>query len=259
MSSYPNRIACLAAEMPAILDSLNALDRVVGISAYTTYPDEALSIPKVSGFEHGSIERILAVKPDLVIATSTVQTKLAASLAERGATILHVNPHRLDDLYHNIALIGSVIGESQRAEKLVQDLQHQVEAVRQETYALSARPRVYFEEWMDPQIAGIGWVSDLIEMAGGEDVFRTRSIVGRQAKDRVVTEEEWAQAAPDIMLASWCGKPFRPETVLARPMANRVPAVRQGRLYAIDGSILECGPRLLDRLRELARLFREVA
>ncbi len=259
MSAYPTRIVSLAAEMPAILDALNALDRVVGISAYTTYPDQALSIPKVSGFEHGSVDRILAQQPDLVIATSTVQSKLAASLAERGATILHVNPHRLDDLYQNIALIGAVVGESQRAHELVQELQRQVDAVRQESRLVSARPRVYFEEWMDPQIAGIGWVSDLIEIAGGEDVFRERAISGRRAQDRVVTEEEWAQAAPDIMLFSWCGKPFQLETVLNRSMAHGVPAVRHGQLYAIDGSILECGPRLVDRVRELARIFRENA
>ena len=259
MDRYPERIVCLAAEIPGILAELGALDRVVGISAYTTYPQEALTIPKVSGFQHGSVARILAQKPDVVIVTSMVQQKLAAGLAERGASIVHLNPHRLEDLFNNVQLLGAIVGEAQRALALVNHLYAEIEAVRRvASESLRRRPRVYFEEWMDPLIAGVGWVSDLIEAAGGTDVFRERSLAGRQARDRTVTREEWIAAQPDIIVASWCGKPFQPEQILARPQAHTVPAVQTGRVYEMDATILECGIRLVDRLHDLVRIIQEV-
>lgn len=259
MSRYPERIVCLAAEIPGILSDLSALDRVVGISAYTTYPDEALSIPKVSGFQHGSVDRILSHNPDLVILTSPVQQKLAVALGERGATVLHLNPHRLEDLYRNIALLGTIVGEATRAVTLVDRLQEQVETVRRHSQTLSRRPRVYFEEWMDPLIAGIGWVSDLIEAAGGIDVFRDRALSGRSSRDRVVSLEEWALAKPDIMLASWCGKPFQIDEVRARTGVQSVPAVQSDHVYEVDGTVLQCGVQLIDRLHELAQYIEAVA
>lgn len=257
MARYPERIVCLAAEIPGILAELGSLDRVVGISAYTTYPREALNIPKVSGFEHGSVDRIVAQRPDLVILTSTVQQKLAAGLAERGASILHLNPHRLEDLFRNVRLLGATVGEAARAEALVRRLEAEVDAVRQSSRSLKHRPRVYFEEWMDPLIAGAGWVSDLIDTAGGIDIFRERALRGRLARDRVVTPEEWIAAQPDIIFASWCGKPFRIDQMQARLQAERVPALQTGRVYEVDGTVLECGVRLVDRLRDMAQIIRE--
>ena len=257
MSRYPERIVCLAAEIPGILSELDALDRVVGISAYTTYPTEALTIAKVSGFQHGSIDRILAQQPDLVILTSTVQQKLAAGLAERGASILHLNPHRLEDLYRNVRLLGAVVGEHTRADALARRLEGEVEAVRQASQNLKRRPRVYFEEWTDPLITGVAWVSDLIHTAGGTDIFRERSLKGRLARDRVVQPQEWVSAEPDIIFASWCGKPFQLDQVRQRPQAEQVPALQTGRVYEVDGTVLECGIRLIDRLHDMAQIMRD--
>jgi iron complex transport system substrate-binding protein len=256
MDRYPERIVCLAAEIPGILAELGALDRVVGISAYTTYPPEALHIPKVSGFQHGSVNRILAQDPDLVIVTSMVQQKLAAGLAEQGASILHLNPHRLADLFHNVRLLGAIVGEEERAWALVRRLQGEIEAVRRTASALPHRPRVYFEEWMNPLITGVGWVSDLIEVAGGIDVFRERTLTGRQARDRTVSPEEWIAAQPDVIVASWCGKPFQIDQMRRRPQAQEVPALQTGRVYEMDGTVLECGIRLVDRLHDFARIIR---
>ncbi|MCY0879282.1 MAG: ABC transporter substrate-binding protein [Firmicutes bacterium] len=255
MGRYPERIVALAAEVPGILAELDALDRVVGISAYTTHPPEALDKPKVSGFQHGSVDRILAQEPDLVILTSTVQANLARKLGARGATLIHLHPHRLSDVFQTIRLLGNVVGEAARAEALVHRLSGELEAVRGRGRALARHPRVYFEEWMDPLVAGIGWVSDLVEIAGGYDVFRARATAGRLAQDRVVSLDEWRQAHFDVMLASWCGKPFDPAVVRRRPGAETVPAVRTGRLYAIDGSILECGVRVAEHARKLLALF----
>lgn len=259
VSRYPTRIVCLAAETPGILAELGALDRVVGISAYTTHPVQALAITKVSGFRHGSVDRIMDQEPDLVIVTSPVQQKLAAGLAERGACLLHLNPHRLEDLYRNVRLLGAVVGETSRADALAQRLRDQVAAVRETTNALTRRPRVYFEEWMDPLIAGIGWVSDLIEAAGGIDIFRERSLRGRMSRDRVVSAEEWMAAKPDVIFASWCGKPFEIDQLRARPQVDEVPAVQQGRIYEVDATVLQCGVQLIDRLRDMAEIIREAA
>lgn len=257
MTRYPERIVCLAAEIPGILAELGALDRVVGISAYTTYPTEALKIPKVSGFQHGSVDRIVAQQPNLVILTSTVQQKLAAGLAERGASILHLNPHRLEDLFRNVQLIGTMVGEGVRGFELARRLEGDVEAVCQASQALKRRPRVYFEEWMDPLIAGVGWVRDLIDAAGGTDVFRERALAGRQARDRIVAPEEWIAAQPDVIFASWCGKPFDMGQMQGRPQAEAVPAVKNGRICEVDGTVLQCGVRLVDRLHEMAAIIRE--
>lgn len=257
MSRYPERIVCLAAEIPGILHELESLDRVVGISAYTTYPPEALTIPKVSGFEHGSIDRIMKGSPDVAILTSGVQQKLAVALGERGVTVIHLHPHRLEDLYHHVRLIGALVGESARAEVLAQRLEGEVASVRAASQKLPRRPSVYFEEWMDPLIAGIGWVSDLIDAAGGVDVFRERSLQGRQSKNRVVAPDEWILAKPEIFLASWCGKPFDPESVRNRPGSENVPALVHQRVYEIDGTILQCGVKLIDRLHEVAGYVRE--
>ncbi len=257
MSRYPERIVCLAAEIPGILDAIGSLDRVVGISAYTTYPDKALSLPKVSGFEHGSVDRILKVNPDVAILTSGVQQKLAVALGERGVTVIHLHPHRLTDLYQHVRLLGALMGESTRAESLAKRLQGEVESVRHITATLPRHPLVYFEEWMDPLIAGIGWVSDLIEAAGGIDIFRERSLAGRQSKNRVVAPQEWIEAKPDIFLASWCGKPFDLEAVQERSGAATVPALQHNQVHEVDGSILQCGVQLVDRLHDLAGYVQE--
>lgn len=249
----------LAAEVPAILEELGTLDRVVGISAYTTYPEAALNIPKVSGFEHGSVDRILSVKPDLIIATSPVQQQLVAQLGQRGAAVLHFHPHRLTDLFDHIRILASLVDARKRGDTLVARLKSDILSVESVAKTLPRRPRAYFEEWMDPLMSGVGWVSDLIEIAGGTDVFRERILEGHSAKDRVVTPEEWVDAQPDIMFASWCGKPFVQEQVLARPGADTVPALQHDRLYAMDGTVLECGMRLVDRLREMATYIGEAA
>jgi iron complex transport system substrate-binding protein len=244
------------AEIPEILYHLGALDRVVGISAYTTRPLEALNIEKVTGFQHGNIKRIMKNNPQLAILTSGVQQKLANDLAQEGVSMLHLNPHRLEDMFDSITLIGNLVGEAERAKQLNSRLREEVEEVRTLASRLPRRPRVYFEEWMDPFICGTGWVSDLIEIAGGQDVFRQRSIEGRRAAERIVSPEQVIDAAPEIILASWCGKPFRPEELMNRPHFSDVPAVQAGAVYEIKSEILQCGPMLMDSLRELHTIIK---
>lgn len=254
---YPERIVCLAAEIPDILRELGALDRVVGISAYTTRPAEALSLPKVSGFRHGSARRILDVHPDLVILTSQVQRDLAAELGASGATLLHLHPHSLADLFTTVEMLGNLVGSPERAADLCARMAGEMGRIREAAHRLPRRPRVYFEEWMDPSIAGIGWVSDIITIAGGEDIFRERAVHGRQAQDRVVTTEEIVAADPEVVLASWCGKPFSRAEFVRRDGMREVSAVRGGRVHELSSGILQCGPVLMEQLAVVHELVRE--
>lgn len=254
---YPERIVCLAAEIPEILYQLGALDRVIGISAYTTRPAEALSLPKVSGFKHGSTKRILQDSPDVAILTSGVQKDLAAELSAQGVTTVHFNPHRLEDMFHTILFIGNLIGKVDEALAYVAKLRAEVDQIRQQAEGLPFKPRVYFEEWMNPIIVGTAWVSDLIEISGGVDVFRSKSVTGRHATERVVEAPDIVTAAPDIVFASWCGKPFIFEDFLARPDFSEIPAIKEGMVFELDSNVLQCGPMLIDSLKNMHSIIQK--
>jgi iron complex transport system substrate-binding protein len=253
---YPQRIVCLAAETPEILHRLNALDRVVGISAYTKRPEQALQIPKISGFKYGNEKRIKEVNPDLAILTSGVQKELATKLADTGINTLHLQPHRLQDLFKSITLVGNVVGKPREAENLNAELFREMEDIRLQAATLPWNPRVYFEEWMDPLICGTAWVSDIIEMAGGRDVFRSISVEGRNAQQRIIQTRDVIDAAPDMVLASWCGKPFNKKDFISRDGYMEIPAVFRDAVYEVDGSILQVGPMLIESLKEVFKLIK---
>lgn len=247
----PQRIVCLAAEAPEILQAVGALPRVVGISAHTTRPAEALSLPRVSGFSRGSVERILSVHPDLAITTSVVQRALAAELIGHGLSVLHTSPVRLTDVLASITLVGSAVGGAEAAAALVERLRREAGQVEAAGCALPRRPRVYFEEWDDPLLHGIGWVSDLISLAGGTDVFADRLPGAARAEGRIVRPEEVVDRDPEVIFASWCGKAFDRAALEARPGWADIAAVREGRVHALDGDVLQAGPGLLRSLRQM--------
>ncbi len=249
---YPERIVCLGAELPDIFQRLGCLDRVVGISAYTDWPPEALTIKKVSGFRHGRARPILAMEPDLIILTSTVQQPLAAELAGHGVPILHLYPHRLADMFQTVRLLGNLVDRAAAADALVSDWMRTAARWQERRDACAHPLPVYFEEWMDPLIAGTGWVSDLIELAGGRDVFRAVAVDGRTAANRTVTPEQVLDREPQLIFASWCGKPFDRAALEARPGWSAMAAVRSGRVYGLDSTVLQAGPMLLDSLRTIA-------
>lgn len=235
---------------------MDALDRVVGISAYTKRPEQALQIPKASGFKFGSVDRIKRVNPDLAILISVVQKDLAVKLAEAGIHTLHLQPHRLQDLFHTIILLGNVVGKPHEAEILNRELQQEMEDIRQQATKLPWHPRIYFEEWMDPMTCGTAWVSDIIELAGGQDVFRGINVEGRKAQSRVVHPEQLVKASPDIVLASWCGKPFVKKDFISRNGFAEIPAVSRDAVYEVDSLILQFGPMLIDSIREVHQLIK---
>lgn len=261
MPRLPQRIVCLTTETVEVLYALGEQDRIVGISGYTVRPPEARKEkPKVFAFTSGDIEKILATRPDLVLTFSDLQSEISRDLIKAGVPVYAFNTRSVEDILGMIETVGRLVGAEDRALAIVRELEGQIESARQiaaERLARNGRkPRVYFEEWDEPLISGIRWASELIEIAGGEDVFaeRARSPL---AKDRRPAPEDVIAAAPDIIIGSWCGKHFRPERVAARAGWDTIPAVRAGRLHEIKSAvILTPGPvAISEGLPQLLELF----
>jgi len=254
MSRHPERIVCLTEETTETLYLLGEEARIVGISGFTVRPPRARrEKPRVSAFTSAKIDRILELKPDMVLGFSDLQADIAAELIRHGVEV-HVFNHRsIDDILRMIATLGGMIGREAATAALIERLTGHLQEVRDSAARLPRRPRVYFEEWDEPQISCIRWVSELIGVAGGEDCFPelARESLG---KNRIIADPlEVPRRAPDIILGSWCGKKFRPEHVVARPGWEGVPAVRDGELHEIKSPIiLQPGPAALtDGLDEI--------
>lgn len=254
----PQRIVCLSTETVEVLYALGEEARVVGISGYTVYPPRARQEkPKVFAFSSGDLARILAVEPDLVLCFSDLQADIARDLIKAGVAVHVFNQRQVEGILAMIVSVGRLVGASERALALVGELEACIAQARLAASRLPRRPRVYFEEWDDPSIAGIAWVSELIAIAGGDDVFADRA--GRQAAvERIIADPlEVVRRAPEIIIGSWCGKRFRAEKVAARPAWREIPAVAAGQLHEIKSAlILSPGPAAIrEGLPALRRLF----
>jgi iron complex transport system substrate-binding protein len=246
-SGFPQRIVCLTEETTETLYLLEEDWRIVGISGFTVRPPRARrEKPRVSAFTSARIDRIVALAPDLVLAFSDLQADIAAQLVRAGIDVHVFNQRSVADILRMIRMLGGLIGCESRSRALAESLGEGLAAVGARAARLTRRPRVYFEEWDQPMISGIRWVSELVQLAGGEDCFPelSREPLGR---NRIIADPlEVARRAPDIMLASWCGKKFRPERVAARAGWDAIPAVRNGYLREIKSAlILQPGPAAL--------------
>jgi iron complex transport system substrate-binding protein len=256
-ASFPERIVCLTEETTETLYLLGEEQRIVGISGYTVRPARARrEKPRVSAFLSAKNDAILALKPDLVLGFSDLQADIARDLAKAGLNVVLFNQRSVDEILSMVLVLSSMVGAAERGEKLVRELEANLADVRAGAARLKRRPKVYFEEWDEPMISAIRWVSELVEMAGGEDVFSDRSR-SQAATGRIVTAAAVVEKAPDVMIASWCGKKFRPERVAAREGWNAVPAVRDGELHEIKSAeILQPGPAALtDGVSRLQRII----
>jgi iron complex transport system substrate-binding protein len=242
----PQRIVCLTEEPTEVLYALGEEARIVGISGFTVRPARARKEkPRVSAFTSARLDRILALKPDLVIGFSDIQADIARDLIKLGIEVWISNHRSVSGILEYIRRLGALVGASDPAERYARQLEQRLAGISAAGAALPRRPRVYFEEWDEPMISAIRWVSELIGAAGGLDIFADRS-AGSLAKERFVCAEEVLQRRPDIILGSWCGKRFRPELVTARPGWQDIPAVREGQLYEIKSPlILQPGPAAL--------------
>jgi iron complex transport system substrate-binding protein len=257
---YPRRIICMTEEPTEVLYALGLEDRIVGISSFTVRPARARrEKPRVSAFISAKIDRILDLKPDCVIGFSDIQADIAQALIKRGVEVWISNHRSVDGILGYVRRLGALVGAAEQAERYALELEAHIESVRQAAALLPRRPRVYFEEWDEPLITGIRWVSELVGIAGGDDVFPERSLCSL-AKDRILGDAgEVIRRSPDVILGSWCGKKFRPNQVAARAGWDAVPAVRDGELHEIKSPlILQPGPAALtDGLDAIHRVVKQ--
>jgi iron complex transport system substrate-binding protein len=257
---YPRRIICLTEEPTEVLYALGLEDRIVGISGFTVRPARARrEKPRVSAFTSARIDRILALRPDFVVGFSDIQADIAQALIKSGIEVWISNHRSVDGILGYVRRLGALVGAANQAERYALELESHIERVRQAAAQLPRRPRVYFEEWDEPLITGIRWVSELVGIAGGDDVFPERALCAL-AKDRILGDAaEVIRRAPDVVLGSWCGKRFRPAQVASREGWEAVPAVRDGELHEIKSPlILQPGPAALtDGLDAIHRVLRQ--
>lgn len=250
----PSRIVCLTEETTETLYLLGQEHRIVGISGYTVRPARARrEKARISAFTSARTDKILALGPDLVIGFSDMQADIARDLIKCGLNVLVFNQRSVAEILGMIRALASLVGATDRGDRLIAELATGLERIRAQAARFAVRPRVYFEEWDEPMISGIGWVSELIGIAGGEDCFpelaRSPGASGRIVAD----PQEVVRRAPDIIFGSWCGKKFRKESVQARPGWDAIPAVRDGQLFEVKSAdILQPGPAALtDGVRQL--------
>ncbi|WJR75252.1 cobalamin-binding protein [Bradyrhizobium sp. NP1] len=241
----PQRIVCLTEETVETLYLLGQEDRIVGVSGYAVRPPRVRrEKPRVSAFISADIPKITALAPDLVLAFSDLQADIVAELVRAGVAVHVFNQRDVAGILAMIRTLGAMVGVAERADQLARSYEERLAAIAA-TSRPGPRPKVYFEEWDDPLISGIGWVSELIEIAGGEDVLpdlRRKAA----AKDRIVAPDVVRAAAPDVILASWCGKKVVPDRIRQRPNWDTIPAVRNNRIVEIKSSlILQPGPAAL--------------
>lgn len=244
MDYYPQRIVCLTEETTELLYIIGEQQRIVGISGFTVRPKRARKEkPKVSAFIDANIDEIIQLKPDLVIGFSDIQADIAQQLIKKGITVW-VNNHRtVEEIMKMIVQLGALVGRTETCLDLVHHYQKRIEEIKLISSTWSIKPKVYFEEWYDPLISGISWVSELVEIAGGIDLYAEN---GKQslAKDRIIADpHEVLLKNPDIILASWCGKKFKSKRMFDREGWKEIKAYQNQEVHEIDsGIILQPGP-----------------
>ena len=253
---YPQRIVCLTEEPTEVLYALGEQSRIVGISGFTVRPVQARKEkPRVAAFTTAKIDRILALRPDLAIGFSDIQADIAQALISRGVEVWISNHRTVAGILAYVRRLGALVGAHEQAHRYAAQLEAHLGEVRQQAQRLRVRPRVYFEEWDEPLISCIAWVSELIGIAGGDDIFPERA-ASSLARGRIIADPtEVIRMAPDIILGSWCGKRFNPGTVAARPGWQQLPAVRDGECHEVKSPIiLQPGPAALtDGLAQIHR------
>ena len=256
----PQRIVCLTEETTEWLYLLGQEARIVGISGYTVRPRRArVEKPKVSAFLSAKIDKILALEPDCVFGFSDLQADIAALLIRAGVQVTVFNQRSVEEIFSMLYQVAAMVGQAEQGLQRLADMRQQLNDIRRTAAGFKRRPKIYFEEWDEPHISAIRWVSELMGIAGGDDCFPelARMSLG---KDRIIADGQTiVERAPDIIIGSWCGKKFRADKVAARPGWQDVPAVRHGQLFEIKSAdILQPGPAALtDGVAQLHRIVQQ--
>lgn len=255
-----HRIICLTEETTEWLYLLGQSHRIVGISGYTVRPKEARhEKPRVSAFTSAKIDKILALKPDCVFGFSDLQADIAAELIRHGVQVTVFNQRSVDEIFSMLYQVAAMVGEATQGLQRIEAMQQHLQTLKTQTYL--KRPKVYFEEWDEPPISAIRWVSELIHIAGGDDCFPELALQS-MGKDRIIADSmEIVRRSPDIIIGSWCGKKFRPDKVAARKGWGDIPAVKNAQIFEIKSAdILQPGPAALtDGVNQLHRIIQNWA
>jgi iron complex transport system substrate-binding protein len=250
MTQPPQRIVCLSAEAADWLLRIGAWEKVVGVTAFFSAPADAPPKPRVGGFSTAQVDAITNLEPDLIITFSDVQAQLALQFIQRGFPVFATNQRTLSEIETTLASLARLVGCEAKGEIVLREFRERLAPVENVT----TRPKIYFEEWNEPFISGIAWVSELIERAGGEDIFASLQNQ-RAAEDRIVSSEQICEANPEIIFASWCGKPVDLAEISARDGWDNLSAVREKQIHEISGeNILQPGFRLVygyERMKEI--------
>jgi iron complex transport system substrate-binding protein len=260
MIHLPQRIVCLTEETTEWLYLLGQSHRIVGISGYTVRPKIARTEkPRVSAFTSAKIDKILALKPDCVLGFSDLQADIAAELIRHGVQVTVFNQRSVQEIFAMLYQVAAMVGEAEQGLQRLQAMQAHLHNIQTQSQSFKKRPKVYFEEWDEPPISAIRWVSELIQIAGGDDCFPELSTQSL-GKNRIIADPlEVVRRQPDIIIGSWCGKKFRPSWVAARSGWSEVPAVVNHQLFEIKSAdILQPGPAALtDGVNQLHRIISE--
>ncbi len=258
----PSRIVCLTEETTEWLYLLGQEARIVGISGYTVRPRRARAEkPKVSAFLSAKIDKILALEPDCVFGFSDLQADIAALLIRAGVQVTVFNQRSVEEIFSMLYQVAAMVGQAEQGLQRLAQMREQLDDIRRTAASFTRRPKIYFEEWDEPHISAIRWVSELMGIAGGDDCFPELASMSL-GKDRIIADGPTiVERAPDIIIGSWCGKKFRPDKVAARPGWQDVPAVRHGQVFEIKSAdILQPGPAALtDGVAQLHRIVQQWA
>lgn len=257
---FPKRIVCLTEETTEWLYLLGEDARIVGISGYTVRPRRAREEkPKVSAFLSAKIDKILALKPDCVFGFSDLQADIAALLIRAGVQVTVFNQRSVDEIFAMLYQVAAMVGQAEQGLQRLQQMRAQLDAIQSTAATFKRRPKVYFEEWDEPHISAIRWVSELMGLAGGDDCFPELAQMP-MGKDRIIASGQIiVDRQPDIIIGSLCGKKFRPEKAAAREGWKDVPAVRTQQIFEIKSAdILQPGPAaLIDGVAQLHQIFQQ--
>ncbi len=233
------RIVCLTEETVELFFKINRPDLIVGRSVYAVRPKELKDfdhIPKVTAFTHANIQKIKNLKPDLIIGYSDVQKEIAKNLVDEGLPVLITSQRTISEIIETMRLFGRIVGEEDKTNEILSPIIKKIESLKQINY--SKRKKVYFEEWDSPHIGASPWIHELIELCGGESLFKERSFSSHKSLFRQISPEEIISENPDIILYSWCGKKGDPVEFSKRDGFNRIKAVQNGRVYELESEII---------------------
>jgi iron complex transport system substrate-binding protein len=259
ISRYPERIVCLTEETTETLYLLGEDHRIVGVSGYTARPPQARLKPRISAFTSAKLDKIAALRPDLILAFSDLQADIVRDLARLGFNVVVFNQRSVREILEMILVLSRIVGVEEKGKSLVSRLQSDLSAIAASAERLPSRPRVLFEEWNDPLITGIEWVEDLIEIAGGDPVFPELRKEGLASK-RIIDPKDVVPRNPEIVIGSWCGKKVNKQMIRSRPGWSSISAVQEGHIYEIKSTyILQPGPAALtEGVRQIHRIITAV-